>query len=43
LEGCTIGYSTSRTCEIGLSEKGGIPYKNFMFLLDEASWSKQAG
>lgn len=40
LDGCTIGYSTSRTCEIGLSEKGGIPYKNFMFLLDEASWPK---
>ncbi|MGE4290806.1 MAG: FAD-binding and (Fe-S)-binding domain-containing protein [Desulfovibrio sp.] len=40
LEGCTVGYSTSRTCEIGLSLHGGIPYKNFMFLLDEASWPK---
>ncbi|MBC15963.1 MAG: 4Fe-4S ferredoxin [Desulfovibrio sp.] len=40
LDGCTVGYSTSRTCEIGLSLHGGIPYKNFMFLLDEASWPK---
>jgi len=41
LEGCTAGYSTSRTCEIGLSLHGGVPYKNFMFLLDEASWPKK--
>lgn len=37
---CTVGYSTSRTCEIGLSLHGGMPYKNFMFLLDDASWPK---
>lgn len=36
LTGCTAGYSTSRTCEIGLSLHGKIPYKNLMFLLDEA-------
>lgn len=41
LDGCTIGYSTSRTCEIGLSQHGGVPYKNFMFLLDEATWPKK--
>lgn len=40
LDGCTVGYSTSRTCEIGLSLRGGVPFKNFMFLLDEASWPK---
>ncbi|CCH48981.1 FAD-binding and (Fe-S)-binding domain-containing protein [Pseudodesulfovibrio piezophilus] len=40
LEGCTVGYSTSRTCEIGLSLHGKVPYKNIMFLLDEASWPK---
>jgi D-lactate dehydrogenase len=40
IEGCTMGYSTSRTCEIGLSLHGGVPYKNLMFLLDEASWPK---
>jgi D-lactate dehydrogenase len=42
LDGCTIGYSTSRTCEIGLSLHGEVPYKNILFLLDEASWPKQA-
>ena len=41
LDGCTVGYSTSRTCEIGLSLHGKVPYKNFMFLLDEASWPKK--
>jgi len=40
LDGCTIGYSTSRTCEIGLSLHGKVPYKNIVFLLDEASWPK---
>ncbi|MGE4193595.1 MAG: FAD-binding and (Fe-S)-binding domain-containing protein [Pseudodesulfovibrio sp.] len=40
LDGCTMGYSTSRTCEIGLSLHGKVPYKNFLFLLDEASWPK---
>jgi D-lactate dehydrogenase len=42
LDGCTIGYSTSRTCEIGLSLHGKVPYKNIVFLLDEASWPKRA-
>ncbi|WP_338669468.1 FAD-binding and (Fe-S)-binding domain-containing protein [Pseudodesulfovibrio methanolicus] len=42
LDGCTIGYSTSRTCEVGLSLHGEVPYKNIVFLLDEASWPKQA-
>lgn len=40
LEGCTIGYSTSRTCEVGLSLHGKVPYKNILFLLDDASWPK---
>jgi len=31
------GYSTSRTCEIGLSEKGGIPYRSIVYLIDAAS------
>jgi D-lactate dehydrogenase len=34
---CDAGYSTSRTCEIGLSLHGGISYKNVMYLLDESS------
>ena len=34
---CTEGYATSRTCEIGLSKNSGIPFKNLLYLLDEAS------
>jgi hypothetical protein len=40
VRGCTVGYSTSRTCEVGLSLHAGLPYKNLMFLLDAASWPK---
>jgi D-lactate dehydrogenase len=36
-EGCTAGYSTSRTCEIGLSVHSGIPYSSILYLLDRAS------
>ncbi|MEQ5803332.1 FAD-binding and (Fe-S)-binding domain-containing protein [Halomonas sp. H10-9-1] len=35
--GCSAGYSNSRTCEIGLSEHGGIPYRSILALLDRAS------
>ena len=35
--GCSAGYSNSRTCEIGLSEHGGIPYRSIFSLLDRAS------
>jgi D-lactate dehydrogenase len=34
---CSEGYSTSRTCEIGLTLHGGIPYRNILFLLEECS------
>lgn len=34
-EGVSEGYSTSRTCEIGLSEKAGFPYRSIVYLLDE--------
>ncbi len=34
---CEAGYSTSRTCQIGLSLHSGIPYYSIVFLLDEAS------
>ncbi|WP_028880380.1 FAD-binding and (Fe-S)-binding domain-containing protein [Terasakiella pusilla] len=37
LEGVTEGYSTSRTCEIGLSEKSGFPYRSVVYLLEECS------
>jgi D-lactate dehydrogenase len=34
---CTQGYSTSRTCEIGLSEHGGITYKSILYLVDRCT------
>ena len=34
---CVEGYATSRTCEIGLSNHGGITYKSILYLLDEAT------
>ncbi len=34
---CAAGYSTSRTCEIGLSHHGGIPYRSILYLLERAS------
>ncbi len=33
----TEGYSTSRTCEIGLTWHGGISYKSIVYLVDEAT------
>jgi len=33
----TEGYSTSRTCEIGLSLHSGITYKSIVYLVDEAT------
>ncbi|MEP7180739.1 MAG: FAD-binding and (Fe-S)-binding domain-containing protein [Betaproteobacteria bacterium] len=32
--GCTQGYSSSRTCEIGLSEQAGFPYQSILYLVD---------
>jgi D-lactate dehydrogenase len=32
--GCARGYSSSRTCEIGLAEHGGIPYASIVYLVD---------
>ena len=34
---CRSGVSSSRTCEIGLSEHSGIPYRSIVLLVDEAS------
>jgi D-lactate dehydrogenase len=31
---CAIGYSTSRTCEIGLADAAGIPYESILYLVD---------
>jgi len=35
--GCTHGYSSSRTCEIGLSEQAGIPYRSIVDLVDRCA------
>ena len=37
LDGATSGVSTSRTCEIGLSRHGGIPYRSILDLVDRAA------
>ncbi|MCP4297302.1 MAG: FAD-binding oxidoreductase [Proteobacteria bacterium] len=34
---CNEGYSTSCTCEIGLSEHGKIPYRSVFYLLDKVT------
>lgn len=34
---CRSGYSNSRTCEIGLSLSGGIPYQSIVYLADRLS------
>ena len=34
---CEAGYSTSKTCEIGLSLHSGIPYRSILYLVDEVT------
>lgn len=34
------GYSNSRTCEIGLSTNGGVPYMSIIYLVDRVSVAK---
>ena len=36
---CNRGISNSRTCEIGLSQAGGIPYQHIAYLMNEISES----
>lgn len=38
--GATVGYSNSRTCEIGLNTHTGIPYQSIIYLVDKCSSSK---
>lgn len=37
IQDCTEGYSTSRTCEIGLTLHGKKPYRNILYLIDECT------
>ncbi|BAI76729.1 4Fe-4S ferredoxin (plasmid) [Azospirillum sp. B510] len=39
-DGCASGYSTSRTCEIGLSDKAGVPYRSIVYLVDACATAK---
>jgi D-lactate dehydrogenase len=38
---CEEGFSTSRTCEIGLSLHSGISYKSIVYLVDRCTTPKQ--
>ncbi len=35
--GATVGYSNSRTCEIGLTTNSGIPYSSIVYLVDKST------
>ncbi|MEI6893854.1 MAG: FAD-binding and (Fe-S)-binding domain-containing protein [Colwellia sp.] len=37
---CSVGYSNSRTCEIGLSHHAGIDYQSILYLVDRATTAK---
>lgn len=39
-KGIQIGYSNSRTCEIGLQTNSGIPYISIVYLVDECTKEK---
>jgi D-lactate dehydrogenase len=34
------GYSTSRTCEIGLTSQSGIPYRSIFYLVDQVTQAR---
>ena len=36
----TVGYSNSRTCEIGLNTNTGIPYMSIVYLVDRCTTAK---
>ncbi|GAB2506230.1 FAD-binding and (Fe-S)-binding domain-containing protein [Microbulbifer agarilyticus] len=37
VQDCSAGYSTSRTCEIGLSHHSGIDYQSIVYLVDKCT------
>ncbi len=39
-KGCMVGYSNSRTCEIGLSHHAGIDYQSILYLVDKTTSAK---
>ncbi|WOH36139.1 FAD-binding and (Fe-S)-binding domain-containing protein [Thalassotalea fonticola] len=36
-QGCSVGYSNSRTCEIGLTQHSGIDYQSIIYLVDKVT------
>jgi D-lactate dehydrogenase len=38
---CSSGYSSSRTCEIGLSEQAGFPYRSIIHLVETCASAKE--
>ena len=42
-EGCCSGVSTNRTCEIGLTDRTGLPYRSIAYLLEHCSRPEPAG
>lgn len=40
-KGIRIGYSNSRTCEIGLTTNSGIPYESIVYLVDQCTRAKE--
>ena len=40
-KGIRMGYSNSRTCEIGLTTNSGIPYESIVYLVDKCSKRKE--
>ena len=41
VEPCTAGFSTSRTCEVGLSSYSSLSYQHLVYLVDKASSSRE--
>ncbi len=39
---CASGYSSSRTCEIGLSEQAGFPYQSILYLVERCASPRSA-
>ncbi|EME70362.1 FAD/FMN-containing dehydrogenase [Paramagnetospirillum caucaseum] len=36
-QGCEAGYSSNRTCEIGLADHADVPYRSIVYLLDRVT------
>src|SRR5690554_6223990 len=41
VDSCTAGFSTSRTCEVGLSSYSNLSYQHLVYLVDNVSEAKQ--